>query len=159
MQLPLGLLYSMFQSSLSGISVNTWLLILSVCFALLIASCGAPPDKAPQASSHAISKKAAEPRKPVRIKHLSGEVLAVNAKTKTITMLSRDKEIDLSFDDKTVVKLDLEAVNPADIPLGIRATIKYVDKKGELVAQGIFISTETADTKYPLSYSFHHQAA
>lgn len=152
--------YLMLQSAYSVTSVKIRLIIfLLSLLCMLVAACGPPPEKSSKVSVPAVEKKTSKPKKTVVINHLSGEVLAVNAKAKTITILSRDEEINLSFDDKTVVKLDLEAVNPTDIPLGIRATIKYLERKGEFVAQGIFISTKTAGKKNPLSYSFHNKAA
>ena len=59
----------------------------------------------------------------------------------------REEDIELKFDDLTVVKIDLDRVKPDDIPAGSRAAVKYVEIKGRPVARGVFISTETAEKK------------
>lgn len=124
-------------------------LILSVLISigLLYVACGKPAEKAPGKAGTASEKKTAERKKAIRVRHLSGEVLAVNAKTKTITVRFRDEDLEVQFDDNTVVKIDLDTVKPPEIPVGTRATVKYVERKGHLVARGIFISTETAEKK------------
>lgn len=123
------------------------LLLLSVLISIgtLYVACGQPPEKAHRKTGNASEKKVSEPRKTIRVKHLAGEVLAVNAKTKTITVRFRDEDVDLNYDDSTVVKIDMDSVKPSEIPLGSRATVKYVERKGRHVAKGIFISTETAE--------------
>ena len=120
---------------------------LIISIGLLYVACGQSPEKSPKKVTAAAEKRSADQKKTVRVKHLSGEVLAVNTKTKTMTVRTRDKDVELNYDDSTVVKVDLDAVSPADIPPGIRATVKYVDRKGKSVARGIFIPTETADKK------------
>jgi len=137
-------------------------LILSalISIGLLYVACGQPPDKAPGKAVTAVSKKkAAEQKKTVRVRHLSGEVLAVNPKTQTITVRYRDEDLELQFDDNTVVKVDLDTVKPSDIPPGTRAAIKYIEKKGQFVARGIFISTETAEKKEGAPQSFYRNSA
>jgi hypothetical protein len=96
---------------------------------------------------YAVEKRAAERKKTVRVKHLSGEVQSVNSKTKTIIVRFKDEDVEMKFDGGTVVKVDLDSVKPAEIPPGARATVKYVEKEGQYVAKGIFISTQTAEKK------------
>ena len=113
-----------------------------------------PARPAPRAQ-----KKSVEQKKTVRVRHLSGEVLAVNSKTKTITVRFRDEDLEVQFDDNTVVKIDLDTVKPSEIPLGTRATVKYIERKGQFVARGIFISTETAEKKEGAPQSFYRNSA
>jgi hypothetical protein len=127
--------------------IRTLLMSVLILIGLLYVACGPPPEKTPRKTGSASEKKISEPKKTIRVKHLAGEVLAVNSKAKTITVRFRDEEIDLSYDDSTVVKIDLDAVKPSEIPLGARATVKYIEQKGRHVARGIFISTETAEQK------------
>jgi hypothetical protein len=136
-------------------------LILSalISIGLLYVACGQPPEKAAGKAGTTVQKKAAEQKKTVRVRHLSGEVLAVNPKTKTITVRYRDEDLELQFDDNTVVKVDLDTVKPSDIPPGTRATVKYIEKKGQFVARGIFISTETAEKKEGVPQSFYRNSA
>jgi hypothetical protein len=136
-------------------------LILSalISIGLLYAACGQPPEKTPGKVVTSSTKKSAEQKKTVRVRHLSGEVLAVNSKTKTITVRFRDEDLEVQFDDNTVVKIDLDTVKPSDIPPGTRATVKYIEKKGQFVARGIFISTETAEKKEGAPQSFYRNSA
>lgn len=136
-------------------------LILSalISIGLLYVACGQPPEKASVKAVTTIEKKAAEQKKTVRVRHLSGEVLTVNAKTKTITVRYKDEDLELQFDDNTVVKVDLDTVKPSEIPVGTRATVKYVERKGQFVARGIFISTVTAEKKEGAPQSFYRNSA
>lgn len=130
------------------VKIRTLCIAILVSIGFLFVACGQSPETLPGKATVAAKKKFTDQKKTVRVKHLSGEILAVNTKTKTMTVRTRDKkDVELNYDDSTVVKVDLDAVSPAEIPPGVRATVKYVDRKGKSVARGIFISTETADKK------------
>jgi len=148
-------------SFIQGEPVKIRFLILSalISIGLLVVACGQPPEKAPGKAVTASKKKAVEQKKTVRVRHLSGEVLTVNSKTNTITVRYRDEDLELQFDDNTVVKVDLDTVKPSEIPPGTRATVKYIEKKGQFVARGIFISTETAEKKEGAPQSFYRNSA
>jgi len=118
-----------------------------ISIGLLYVVCGQAPDKSTKKAVNTAEKRSAEQKKTVRVKHLSGEVQSVNSKTKTIIVRFKNEDVEMKFDGGTVVKVDLDSVKPAEIPLGIRATVKYVESKGHYVAKGIFISTETAEKK------------
>jgi hypothetical protein len=132
-------------------------IILSI--GLLYVACGQSPEKAPGKAVTKIEKKAPEKKNTVRVRHLSGEVLSVNSKAKTITVRFRDEDMEVQFDDNTVVKIDLDTVKPSEIPVGTRATVKFVERKGQFVARGIFISTETAEKKEGAPQSFYRNSA
>lgn len=141
--------------------MNIRSLFLATLFSigLLCVACGQPADKASLKAAAAEKKTIAEPKKTIRVKHLSGEVLAVNPKARTITLRVREEDIELRFDDSTVVKIDLDSVKPHEIPPGARAAVKYVERKGHYVARGVFISTETAEKKEaPPQSSFRSSA-
>ena len=78
-------------------------------------------------------KKAVEQKKTVRVRHLLGQVLAINAKTKTITVRFRDEALDVQFDDTTVVKIDLDTVKPSEIPVGTRVPVHGSKGKASLL--------------------------
>ncbi len=141
------------------VKIRTLCYTILVSIGLLFVACGQSPETAPRKATVAAEKKSADRKKTVRVKHLSGEILAVNTQTKTMTVRTRDTYMELNYDDSTVVKVDLDAVSPAEIPPGIRATVKYVDKKGKSVARGIFISTETADKKEGTPQSSYRNSA
>lgn len=134
-------------------------LTILISIGLLYVACGQYPEKAPAKAVTPVEKKASDQKKTVRVRHLSGEVLTVNSKTKTITVRFRDEDLEVQFDDNTVVKVDLDTVKPSEIPLGTRATVKYIERKGHLVARGIFISTETAEKKEGAPQSFYRNSA
>jgi hypothetical protein len=136
-------------------------LIISVLISigLLYVACGQSPEKPIKKAAKAAEKRSDEQKKAVRVKHLSGDVIAINAKTKTITVRLKDENVDLKFDDGTVVKIDLDSAKPSEIPLGARATVKYIERKGQHVAKGIFISTETAEKKEGSPQSFFRNSA
>jgi hypothetical protein len=130
-----------------------------ITIGLLYVACGQSPEKSTNKAVNAAEKRSVEQKKTVRVKHLSGEVLAINSKTKTITVRFKDEDVDLNYDDSTVVKIDLDSVKPSEIPLGARATVKYIERKGRHVARGIFISTETAEKKEGSPQSFFRNTA
>jgi hypothetical protein len=129
------------------VKIRTLFIAAFISIVLLYVACVQSPEKAPVKPGGTAQKKSVEQQKTVRVKHLSGEVLAVNARTKTITVRFKDEDVYLTFDDSTVVKIDLDSVKPSEIPLGARATVKYIERKGQHIAKGIFISTETAEKK------------
>ena len=122
-------------------------------------ACVQSPEKAPVKSGGTAEKKSFEQTKTLRVKHLSGEVLVINSKTKTITVRFKDEDMELTFDDSTVVKIDLDSMKPSEIPLGARATVKYIERKGQHIAKGIFIATETAEKKEGSPQSFFRNSA
>jgi hypothetical protein len=130
-----------------------------ISIAFLFGSCGQPPEQGQKKGEPVALQKADGQKKAVRVRHLSGEVLAVSSQTKTITVKFKDEEVLLHFDDSTVVRMDLESVKPSDIPLGTRATVKFVERKGQYVARGIFVSTETAEKKEGSPRSFFRNSA
>lgn len=127
-------------------NIRLFFLAILLSAGLLYVACGQPSDPSPSKPA-ALEKKNTLEKKTIRVKHLSGEVLAVNPKAKTITVRVRDEEIELQFDDLTVVKVDLDRLEPQQIPVGSRAAVKYVERKGRPLARGVFISTETAEKK------------
>jgi archaellum component FlaF (FlaF/FlaG flagellin family) len=141
------------------VKFRTLFISVLISIGLLYVACGQSPDKSAKKVGSAAEKRSVEQKKTVRVKHLSGEVIAINSKTMTITVRSKDEDIELKFDDGTVVKIDLDSVKPADIPLGARATVKYIEKKGQHVARGIFISTDTAEKKEGSPRSFFRNSA
>jgi hypothetical protein len=155
--------FSVFRPSPSftgePVKIRTLFIIAVISIGLLYVACGQSPEKSTKKAVSTTEKRSVEQKKTVRVKHLSGEVLAINTKTKTITVRFKDEDVELKFDDGTVVKIDLDSVKPADIPLGARATVKYIEKKGQHVARGIFISTETAEKKEGSPRSFFRNSA
>lgn len=148
------------KSSVKRKSVTIRFFVLSalISLGLLYAACEPPPEKAPEKFGFT-EKRSIEKKNPVRVKHLSGEVLAVNSKTNTMIVRFKNKDMKLRIEDGTIVKIDLCSVSPYEIPPGTWATVKYVERKGLYVAKGIFISTETAVKKEGSPQSFDRDSA
>lgn len=134
-------------------------LTILISIVLLYVACVQSAEKVPVKPGGTAQKQSIDQKKTVRVKHLAGEVLAVNTRTKTITVRFKDDEVSLTFDDSTVVKIDLDSMKPAEIPLGARATVKYIERKGQQIAKGIFISTETAEKNVSSPQSFFRNSA
>jgi hypothetical protein len=141
------------------VKLRTLFISAFISIVLLYVACVQSPEKAPVKPGGTAPKQSVDQKKTVRVKHLSGEVLAVNARTKTVTVRFKDEDVYLTFDDSTVVKIDLDSVKPSEIPLGARATVKYIERKGQHIAKGIFISTETAEKKEGSPQSFFRNSA
>jgi len=133
------------------------LLAVLLSTGLLFAGCSPPEKGSPKQAPR--TARTAEPKKAVKVRHLAGEVLTVNAKSKTLTVRYRDRDYSLRYNDETVVKVNLESVPPAEIPIGTRATVKYVEKSGQRIAKGIFISTETVEKGEQQSQSHPRNSA
>jgi len=87
---------------------------------------------------------AAEKKAPAKVKPVSGEVTAVDAMAKTITVKGKQGEVSLVVDDKTMVKIGKEKKSLADVKAGDKATVKYVEMDGKNVAKSIAISAAPA---------------
>jgi hypothetical protein len=148
-----------FVSQECPVKIRYLFLSALISIGLLYVACGQSPEKSAKKSGVAAEKKSVQQKKTIRVKHLSGEVIAVNPRTKTITVKLKDENIDLKYDESTVVKIDLDSVKPSDIPVGARATVKYVEGKGQHLTRGIFISTETAEKKEGSPQSFFRNSA
>jgi len=100
-------------------------LIVSVLFVLsVVGFCFAAGDTtaAPAETKEAPAKKA-----PAKVHQVTGEVVAVDATAKTLTVKGKKEEVALSADDKVAAKL-------ADIKVGDKVTVKYMEMEGKKVA-------------------------
>jgi ribosomal protein S1 len=120
-------------------------IIVSVLFVLSVAGLAfaaeekkaAPAEKAApmEKKEAAPAKKEAAPMKeekkaPAKVKQVSGEVAAVDAAAKTLTVKGKKGEVALTADDKAAAKL-------ADVKVGDKVTVKYKEMDGKNVATSI----------------------
>ena len=118
-------------------------IIVSVLFVLSVAGLAFAADekKAAPAASPAPAKEAAPAKKdaapmkeekkaPAKVKQVSGEVAAVDAAAKTLTVKGKKGEVALTADDKAAAKL-------ADVKVGDKVTVKYKEMDGKNVATSI----------------------
>ncbi len=86
----------------------------------------------------AAEQKAAEKKAPAKVNQISGEVVAVDAKAKTLTVKGAKGDVALSLEEKSSVKL-------ADIKTGDRVVVKYKEMDGKNVA--ISVAKKAAEKK------------
>jgi ribosomal protein S1 len=112
---------------------KTLAFIISVLFVFAVASI----------SFAAEEKKAApapmEMKDAKKVKQVTGEVVAVDAKAKTVTVKGKKSEVTALVDDKTKIMMDKEVKTLADLKAGDKVTLKYSDVDGKIMAKSIAI--------------------
>ncbi len=82
------------------------------------------------APAKAEEKKPAEKKAPAKVKKVTGEVAAVDAKAKTLTVKGKKADVALSVDEKAAAKL-------ADVKVGDKVTVTYKEVDGKNVATSV----------------------
>ncbi|MGD0884738.1 MAG: hypothetical protein ABSA46_07690 [Thermodesulfovibrionales bacterium] len=102
-------------------------LVVSVLFVLsVVGFCFAADEmNAAPAATTAPAKKA-----PAKVHHITGEVVAVDAAAKTLTVKAKKEDVALSADDKAAAKL-------ADVKVGDKVMVTYKEVEGKKVATHI----------------------
>lgn len=81
----------------------------------------------------------------VKIKQITGEVGAVDAAARSLTVKGKKAEVVLSTDEKTTVKTEKEKKSLSDVKVGDKITIKYSEVNGKNVAKNIEIKSVKAE--------------
>ncbi|HXX53499.1 MAG TPA: hypothetical protein VEI28_02905 [Thermodesulfovibrionales bacterium] len=118
-------------------------IIVSVLFVLSVAGLSFAADKAAPAAPAAPAEKA-EKKAPAKVKQITGEVAAVDAKANTLTVKGKKGDVMISADDKTAVKMGKEKKSLADVKMGDKVTVKYAEMDGKNVAKSIMVSAAPA---------------
>ncbi|MCL5022672.1 MAG: hypothetical protein M1497_04790 [Nitrospirae bacterium] len=111
-------------------------LVVSVLFVLSVAGLSFAAEKAAPAEKKEAPAKA-EKKAPAKVKQVTGEVVAVDAAAKTLTVKGKKGEVAMTADDKTTVKVGKEKKTLADVKVGDKATVKYAEVEGKNVAKSI----------------------
>ena len=133
-------------------------IVVSVLFVLSVAglSFAAEEKKAAPAPAPAAEKKEAAPapapaaekkaekKAPAKVKQVTGEVAAVDAAAKTLTIKGKKGDVAITADDKTTVKVGKEKKALADVKAGDKATVKYAETDGKNVAKSIVVTPAKA---------------
>jgi len=124
-------------------------IVVSVLFVLSVAGLSfaaeqkaapaAPAEKKEAAPAKAEEKKPAEKKAPAKVKQVTGEVVAVDAKAKTLTVKGKKGDVALSVDEKAAAKL-------ADVKMGDKVTVKYKETDGKNVATSV-VGKKAAEKK------------
>jgi len=83
---------------------------------------------------------AAEKKAPAKVKQVTGEVTAVDAAAKTLTIKTKKGDVMLTADDKTAVMAGKEKKALADVKAGDKVTAKYTEMDGKNVAKSIAVT-------------------
>jgi len=115
-------------------------IIVSVLFVLSVAGLSfAAEQKAAAAPAEKAEKKA-----PAKVRQVTGEVAAVDAKANTLTVKGKKGDVAVTADDKTSVKIGKEKKSLADVKMGDKVTVKYAEMDGKNVAKSIMVSAAPA---------------
>lgn len=96
-------------------------------FALTTVSFAAEKAAAPAEKKEAAPAEKKEPAKKAATKQVTGEVTAVDAKAKTITVKGKKGDVVITVDDKTL----------ADVKAGDKVTAKYTEADGKNTAKSV----------------------
>ena len=116
-------------------------IIVSLVLVVSFAGLSFAADKAAEKKAPAMEAKKA----PAKIKQVTGEVAAVDAKANTITVKAKKGETTVTADDKTKVMMGKEKKAIADVKVGDKVTVKFSEADGKMVAKSVAI--KAADEK------------
>lgn len=122
-------------------------ILVSLIFVFSFTALSFAAEKAatPAAPVKADEKKAApameQKKAPVKVKQVTGDVAAVDAKANTITVKGKKGDVTVACDAKTKMMMGKEAKTLADIKVGDKVTVKYTESDGKMTAKSIAIKT------------------
>ncbi len=114
-------------------------IVVSVLFILSVAGLSFAAEQKAAAPADKAAPAKAEEKAPAKIKHMTGEVVAVDAKAKTLTVKGKKGDMAFSVDEKAVAKL-------ADVKTGDKVTVKYKEMDGKNIATSV-AGKKTAEKK------------
>ena len=83
----------------------------------------------------------------VKVKQITGDVAAVDAAAKSLTVKGKKAEVVISTDEKTVVKAEKEKKSLSDVKVGAKVTVKYSEVDGKNIAKSIEIKPAKTEKK------------
>ncbi len=124
---------------------KTLAIIVSLIFVLSFAGLSFAADKAVEKKAEpvkaekkapAVAEKKAEPAK---VKQVTGDVAAVDAKANTITVKGKKGDTVVTCDDKTKIMMGKDKKTLADVMVGDKVTVKYSEADGKMTAKIVAI--------------------
>ena len=112
-------------------------LIVAVLFVFAVASVSFAADKAAPAAEKKAEPAKAEKKVAAKVVQITGEVAAVDAAAKTITVKGKKGDVVIAVDDK-----DLAAVKAGD-----KVTVKYATADGKNTAKKVTKAEKKAEKK------------
>lgn len=107
----------------------------------------AAPAKVEEKKAPAKEEKAVEKKAPAKVKMVTGDVAAVDAKAKTITVKGKKGDITAMVDDKTKIMMGKDVKTLADVKAGDKVTVKYSETDGKMTAKSIAIKPAEKKTE------------
>jgi Cu/Ag efflux protein CusF len=121
---------------------KTLAIIVSLIFVLSFAGLSFAADKAVEKKAEPVkAEKKAEPVKaaPAKVKQVTGDVAAVDAKANTITVKGKKGDTVVTCDDKTKIMMGKDKKALADVKVGDKVTVKFSEADGKMTAKSIAI--------------------
>lgn len=132
---------------------KTIAIIVAVLFVLSVGFAFAADQKAAPSAASAPAKETApakaEKKAPAKVHQVTGEVAAVDATAKTLTVKGKKGDVAIAADDKTSVMVGKEKKALADVKVGDKVMVKYAEMDGKNVAKSVTVSPkkEKKETK------------
>jgi ribosomal protein S1 len=114
-------------------------LVLVVSFAGLSFAAEKAADKKAPAMAEKKAPAMEEKKAPAKIKQVTGEVAAVDAKANTITVKAKKGDTTVTVDDKTKIMMGKEKKAIADVKVGDKVMVKFSEADGKMVAKSVAI--------------------
>jgi Cu/Ag efflux protein CusF len=127
---------------------KTIAIIVSLIFVLSFAGLSFAADKPavekkaePVKAAPAAAEKKVEPAKaaPVKVKQVTGDVAAVDAKAGTITVKGKKGDTTVATDAKTKIMMGKDVKAIADVKVGDKVTVKFSEADGKMTAKSVAI--------------------
>jgi ribosomal protein S1 len=114
-------------------------LVLVVSFAGLSFAAEKAADKKAPAMEEKKAPAMEEKKAPAKIKQVTGEVAAVDAKANTITVKAKKGDTTVTVNDKTKIMMGKEKKAIADVKVGDKVMVKFSEADGKMVAKSVAI--------------------
>lgn len=122
-------------------------LIVAMLFVLSVAGFALAAEKKEAAPAEKKEAAPAEKKAPAKVKQVTGEVTAIDAAAKTLTVKGKAGDVALTADDKTTVKIGKEKKALGDVKVGDKVTVRYTEMDGKNVAKSIIVKAAPAEKK------------
>ncbi len=120
-------------------------IIVSVLFVLSVAGLSFAAEKMEKKEAAPAEKM--EKKAPAKVKQVTGEVTAVDATAKTLTVKGKKGEVALMADDKTSVMMGKEKKALGDVKVGDKVMVKYAEMDGKNMAKSIMVPPAKKEMK------------
>lgn len=124
---------------------KTLAIIVSLIFVLSFAGLSFAADKAVEKKAEPVKAEKKAPvvaekkAAPAKVKQVTGDVAAVDAKANTITVKGKKGDTVVTCDDKTKIMMGKDKKALADVKVGDKVTVKFSEADGKMTAKSVAI--------------------